>query len=82
VNAIYSANLPNKFESSSAWKGADLVRQPTRWTRVLNSEEIAEIDLATVQFNKSGIAIEEISPENFPLPQIGPHLKTNQGTTC
>lgn len=76
MTALYSANLPKKIESASAWKGADLVTQPRRWTRVLNSEEIAEIELATLRFKEAGIAIEEISPENFPLPQIGPHLKT------
>ena len=74
MTALFNTELPKKFDSASAWKGADLATQPERWTQLLDSEQITEIENAAHVFGKSGVAPEAISPETFPLPRFGPVL--------
>jgi len=58
----------------SVWYGRDL--QPrSDWIRDFSAAELAELDAAVRSFKASGVALEEISPASFPLPQLGARLR-------
>jgi hypothetical protein len=57
----------------AVWYGRDL--QPrTDWIRIFSASELAELDAAVRSFKASGAALENISPESFPLPALGEAL--------
>jgi len=58
-------------EAASAWTGAVLRADPAAWTYTLSSQEITEIEAATVEAMSRGLDIAEISRGNFPLPRFG-----------
>jgi len=66
--------LPEQFDLACAWKGADLAQHPERWVRELSVDEISEIEKAIDHFERSGLSTEQISPDSFPLPTLGPVL--------
>lgn len=66
--------LPQKFDLPCAWKGADLANKTEKWVRELSAGEISEIENAAEQFKQSGFSIEQVSPENFPLPTLSSTL--------
>jgi hypothetical protein len=54
-----------------AWLGSDMARS-TRWQRDLTPAAIAEIDAALREVQKRGLAWQEVTRENFPLPGLAP----------
>jgi hypothetical protein len=58
----------------SAWVGADLARQPERWTYRLSTREIAEVESATAAARDRGLDVAAIRRADFPLPTLGPVL--------
>ena len=52
-----------------AWLGQDLVHSD-RWVRDLGAEHINEIDVALTAVEKRGIAWDEITAADFPLPKL------------
>jgi hypothetical protein len=59
----------------SAWYGAELA-QSTSWIEPLAEREIAEIDAAIAMFRASGLPLQSISEQSFPLPMLKARLKT------
>jgi hypothetical protein len=57
----------------SVWYGRDL-QQRTDWIRRFSDGELAELDAAVRAFKAGGVALEDISPANFPLPTLGATL--------
>lgn len=57
-----------------AWYGRDLARKKD-WELHLTSPEIAEIDTAIVAFRTTGVPLQDISEQSFPLPTLGPRLR-------
>jgi hypothetical protein len=58
----------------AAWKGPDVMGSE-RWIRYLTQDEIAEIDAAFQNVRRQGIAIEDVTAENFPLPNFARELE-------
>lgn len=58
-----------------AWYGPDLTRDRV-WELSLESAEVAEIDAAIAIFRNSAVPMQQISEQTFPLPTLGPRLKT------
>lgn len=55
------------------WYGRDL--QPrTDWIRHLSEAELADLDRAVRAYKAKGARLEDLSPENFPLPVLAPAL--------
>jgi hypothetical protein len=48
----------------------------SEWMQALTEADVAEIDGAVRQFQRSGADFSAIRPESFPLPALGPRLKT------
>ena len=69
---------PRAATGTGAWYGADLARD-RRWELHLSAAEIAEIDAAIAVFRNSGAPMQEISERAFPLPTLGPRLKSLLG---
>ena len=65
------------YQSPAAWRGDELAQRPD-WQHVLDDSEIAEIDRALREVNKPGLALEEISRDDFPLPVFGEKLRAVQ----
>jgi len=68
-----------------AWKGADLANK-TDWIRPFSPGEIAELDAALQSVKQRGLALLDITREDFPLPrfasalaQIAQELETGRG---
>ena len=66
---------PRPVTGPGAWYGPDLARRGD-WLLQLDATEIAEIDAAIATFRASGAAMQDISPQNFPLPALGLRLKS------
>ena len=62
------------IQGPAAWYGADLARRAD-WIFHLDREDLAEIDGAVRAFSASGLPLETISADKFPLPNLGPRLK-------
>ena len=58
----------------SAWYGAELA-QSTAWIEPLAASEIAEIDAAIATFRASGLPLQSISEQSFPLPALKTRLR-------
>ncbi|EEH54527.1 uncharacterized protein MICPUCDRAFT_10649, partial [Micromonas pusilla CCMP1545] len=57
------------------WRGRDLAADPSRWTHVLTSDEIAELDDALRRARAGGVDVIDLTPETFPLPTLAPRLR-------
>lgn len=57
----------------AAWTGDELVRDPS-WRYALADDDIAEIDAALEAVETAGIAVMDITRENFPLPGLDEKL--------
>lgn len=58
-----------------AWYGRDLaVRRD--WIRPFSEAEVAEIEVAVEDFRKTGKPLDAITPAAFPLPHLGPVLRS------
>jgi hypothetical protein len=67
------ADLPRTIEGPCAWQGKKIQNDPA-WIVHWNSEQIAELESAADHFLSSGIALEEITPESFPLKKLAPFI--------
>ena len=59
--------------SPKAWRGETLARE-TSWIVTLTDAEIADVDRALAAAKASGLPLESIQREHFPLPVLGPRL--------
>lgn len=66
--------IPEQFDLPCAWYGAELAKTPERWTQDLSAETIAEIEQAAANFAKTGLSVDQISPDTFVLPNYGKEL--------
>jgi alpha-ketoglutarate-dependent taurine dioxygenase len=77
MHAEHAANklesTPNKIEGAGAWIG-EVIQNDSSWIVHWNSEQIAELESAADHFLKSGVALEDISPESFPLKKLAPFV--------
>ena len=77
MHAEHAANkldsTPNKIEGAGAWIGEVIQNDPS-WIVHWDSEQIAELESAADHFLKSGVALEDISPESFPLKKLAPFV--------
>ena len=62
------------IDGPSAWYGPDLARR-TDWIWRLEAADLAEIDAAIAHFKASGLPMEAISRESFPLPGLAARLE-------
>lgn len=73
--------LPTRFPKSiispTAWTAADFENDSNRerYTLALDADQIEEIEQACRHFNASGIPLQNLSQESFPLPALGDKLK-------
>ena len=58
----------------SVWYGRDLARRDD-WIRHFTRDELAEIAAAVRAFGRTGLALESLSKDHFPLPTLGPVLR-------
>jgi hypothetical protein len=58
----------------AAWTGREMARTPEKWTFVLTPAELQEIEKAVRNVQRSGLALNEITPASFLLPQLGTRL--------
>ena len=70
--------LPPEIQGHSAWYGPALLRQ-TDWIYHLSESEIVEIETALNGLAGSSENIGSISPDDFPLPTLGPRLQSLLG---
>ena len=64
---------PGRLEGPDAWR-ADEMRRHEDWKQLLSDEEIAEIIAATDAFDARALPIATMTPDDFPLPTLGPKL--------
>ena len=60
---------------AAAWYGPDQAHDRT-WLLELSAAEIAEIDAAINTFRASGLPLQAISEQSFPLPELAVRLKS------
>jgi hypothetical protein len=58
----------------AVWYGRDLARRDD-WIRHFSADEIAELAAAVHSFRKTGLTLESVAREYFPLPGLGPVLR-------
>jgi hypothetical protein len=56
-----------------AWRGSDLVRDPT-WTMAWTAAELAELEAAVERARARGIAWRDVTPADFPLDRVKARL--------
>jgi hypothetical protein len=66
---------PRTIEGASAWVGKAIQNDPS-WILHWNSEQISELEMAADHFLSSGIALEDITPESFPLKKLAPFVNS------
>jgi len=66
---------PRTIEGASAWVGEMIQNNPS-WILHWNSEQISELEMAADHFLSSGIALEDITPESFPLKKLTPFINS------
>jgi hypothetical protein len=59
----------------SAWTGADMSTRESEWSYRLSPLEIAEIETAVATVRQRGLALADITRDDFPLPTLGPVLE-------
>lgn len=63
------------IDSPAAWTAAQMRAQPERWIYRLNDTEANELGEAAIALDKTGIALEDLTPADVSLPILGPALK-------
>ncbi|KAH8890828.1 Clavaminate synthase-like protein [Thozetella sp. PMI_491] len=74
VAATLPAGFPAKLDAKLAWSGSDFKDESDYVVRLVDSD-IAEIDVAVAHFKGFGLDGDLVTPENFPLPTVGPKLE-------
>ena len=67
-------DLPPEVRDASVWYGPDL-KGRTDWTEILSEAEIAEVENAVNELDRSSLDLTAITAEDFPLPTLAPRLK-------
>lgn len=67
--AIAVGSMPSSIDGSCAWQGREIQESPS-WIAHWTTDQIAELELAAEHFNKTGIALENITSESFPLGSL------------
>ena len=70
-----TATPPGEIHDARAWIGEDLAATPEQWLHTLSDAEIADLEAAAEHYLSLGHDIGEISAQDFPLQQMGGHLK-------
>ena len=70
-----SFELPPEQTSAAAWYGPEMVKR-SDWLMPLSAAEIAEVDSAATALARREADIAAIRASDFPLPTLGPKLKT------
>ena len=72
-------SLPPRQVHPAAWLGPEMAAQPERWTWTLDAEAVAEVERAAgdvlARGGGDGLAAGVRSPDDFPLPTLGPRLQ-------
>ena len=71
-----AAMPPGRIDGPSAWRGDELAAQPERWLFRIDEEDQLELERAVKGLQQRSVPFHEISPETFPLPRLGSHIKT------
>ncbi|KAH7242242.1 hypothetical protein BKA59DRAFT_513755 [Fusarium tricinctum] len=85
LNSDILGGMPVKGSSNAAltgplvWSGADY-KGDQAYTLRLSEEEAAEIDSALASFKNHGLDGDEVSPDNFPLPNLSRRLRASAET--
>src|SRR5688500_1231523 len=58
----------------AVWNGRELPRRDD-WIRHFSADELSDIAAAVHSFIKTGLALQSVSREHFPLPRLGPVLR-------
>ena len=58
----------------TAWKAADMRARPEAWTHVLTETEIADLDRALRAVQARGLAMADVTRDDFRLPVLEPFL--------
>ena len=66
--------LPTKQTLSAAWTAADFAEGSRQWLRTLSVDEITELEAAAKSCLDKGLAIAQITKENFALPALAAQL--------
>jgi len=69
-----SNKLPAEVHIPSTWYGPGMANRQNEWTQTLTPAEITELENAAEQVLASGQNIATLTPEQFPLPAMGPKL--------
>ncbi|MGA0394532.1 MAG: hypothetical protein ACO3MW_10790 [Rhodospirillales bacterium] len=65
---------------ASAWMGGDM-RQTDAWIHVLSADEIADLDQSLRGVQQRGLAMADVTKDDFPLPVFAPFCP-NWKTKC
>ena len=66
--------LKTPIMDHSAWKARDIRGRSEDWTHDLSDDEIKEIDVALAAVNAKGLAFDQITRADFPLPTVQKRL--------
>jgi hypothetical protein len=66
---------PGPITGPSAWRGEEL-RRSDAWMHTFTASELSELHRALARVHASALTLPEIGREDFPLPTLGPRLKT------
>ena len=69
------ADPPRQIAGPAAWRGAEM-RNREVWIYRLNDGDIAELEQALAAAQRRGLAPAALEPADFPLPTLGPVLRT------
>ena len=67
--------MPGPIVSHLEWRGPDLARDKS-WIHTLSAAENAEIDAALRVFTATGMGLDDMRQEHFPLPAVAPLIAT------
>ena len=71
---------PNCIEHPAAWRGVDIVNRTDRWIWELKSSEAEELEAAACSYLDRHPTIQAMTPDDFPLPGLGPKLNAMRDT--
>jgi hypothetical protein len=72
---LHDGPATSPVESPAAWRGADLAGSQT-WRHALRAEQVEELERALVHAAATGRAIGDLTVDDFPLPTLGPVIRT------
>lgn len=74
MNELTLSSLPNKIERPSAWLGAEMADEPSRWLYSLTQADISDIENAATHFMALDRDVGDITKETFPLSHFLAHI--------